>query len=260
MTGAEPFAARQYVGLLLRWTRRDLESRYRRSAISIAWAIVAPLLQVALYVFVFGVIFDQSGGDVPYLSYVLAGMVVYRIVTAGLGVNRCFTDQRDLLGHLAFPRELLPMVQVLVAVVDLLVLVPTLLVVAVVQGVELSAWVLLAPVVLLGALVLAVGLGIFASTVQVFVGDIAFVIGFVTQLLFFASPISYPPDRIPEQLGWLLRVNPISVFGEALRSVVLRASAPSWPLLGAHLVLAVLVLVGAVAHLRAVGHRIVDLG
>ena len=101
---------------------------------------------------------------------------------------------------------------------------------------------------------------IAASTVQVFVRDLQFVMGFALTALFFATPISYQEDQLPHWLRWLNSVNPISVDIEAMRDVALRGQWPDWPLLGLHLVLAGVLLVASIAHLRSVSHRMVDLG
>jgi ABC-type polysaccharide/polyol phosphate export permease len=256
-TGA--ISRRQYLDLLVRWVRRDVRARYRRSALSSAWLLAQPLAATAIYCFIFGVIFDQAGGGLPYLSFFLAGMVVFRPVAAGLGLNTCLSDNHSLLSHSSFPRELVPLTQVLGASIDLVAMLPALIVVALVQGVTMHVQLLLAPLVVLGALCLGCGVCVVAATAQVFVRDVQFVILFGVQALFFATPISYDPEQLPASLRWIAVVNPIAVYAESLRDVALRGVWPDWPLLGIQLLVSVGLLVAAVAHLRAVGHRIVDL-
>jgi ABC-type polysaccharide/polyol phosphate export permease len=247
------------VGLLVEWVSRDFRSRYRRSSLRAVWAVLQPVLTVATYAFIFGVIFSQSGGDLPYLSYLLAGMVVYRVVAAALGSITCLVDNADLIGHSHFPREIVPLSRVLGNGPDLVIMTLGLLVVAVVQGVSLQPTLVALPLVLLSVVVLASALCIIGSTVQVFVRDLEFIMTFVLMALFFASPISYQPDQLPSQLQWLNWVNPISVDVQATRDVALSGTWPQ-PLFYVHMLLAVALFVAAVAHLRSIQHRIVDLG
>jgi ABC-type polysaccharide/polyol phosphate export permease len=257
--GTSRFTAQRYLGLTRRWIRRDFDARYRRSLLSAGWAVLSPFGAVAVYVFVFGVIFDQTGGDIPYLTYLLSGLVIYTIVARALALHGSLADNHSIISHAAFPREIVPLSQFLGASLDLLVIVPVFLVVAAVQDTEFSVTIVFFPVVLLSAFLLGAGLCVFVSTVQVFVRDLQFLIVPVTQALFFASPIAYQEEELPPGFDWINVVNPISVDIEAVRDVVLRGQWPDWGLFGLHFVLAVAVFVGAVAHLRAIQHRIVDL-
>lgn len=250
---------RQYLALWRRWVERDIQARYRRSALSSVWAILQPLAVTGVYCFIFGVIFDQTGGDLPYLSFFLAGMVAFRPISTAVTLNTCLSDNHSLLSHTSFPRELIPLSQVTSAGIELLSIVPALVVVSLVQGVELHWTILLTPLVLAGVMCTAAAVCVALSTAQVFVRDVQFVAGFGVQALFFASPISYQPEQVPSALRWLGTVNPVAVYAEALRDVVLRGDLPNWPLLLAHLALAPALLWLAIAHLRSVGHRIVDL-
>ncbi len=248
-----------YLSLLRQWVSRDLRSRYRRSALRAVWAVLQPCLTVATYAFIFGVIFSQSGGELPYLVYLLAGITVYRVVAGALSSITCFVDNADLIGHTHFPREVVPVSRVLGNGFDLLIMTVGLLVVAVVQGVSFHVTIVALPLVLASVVVLAAALCIIGSTVQVFVRDLEFVMSFVIMALFFASPISYQPDQLPSGLRWLNTVNPISVDVEAVRDTALLGHWPA-PAFYVHAVLAVLLLLAATAHLRSVQHRIVDLG
>lgn len=256
---AGPFAARRYLALLWFWTKRDFDARYRRSALQALWAILQPFFFVAVFVFVFGVIFKASGGDIPYLSYMLSGVIVLRIVSSAMSSNTCLSDNYNVISHSYFPREVIPLSQVLGATLDLGVTSVALVIVAMVQHVPIHSTILWAPLVLVSALALASAACVVVSTIQVFVRDLQFAMTFIVQGLFFASPITYRPDQLPHGLRWLNHVNPVSVDVEALRSVALRGQLPNWPLFGTHLALSIALLIAAVAHLRAVEHRIVDL-
>jgi len=250
---------RTYLRLLAEWTRRDVAERFGTRPTRLVWAVLQPALAVAAYALIFGVIFAQTGGDLPYLSYLVAGVVVYRAVTGALGSVTCIADRHDLLTKVAVPVEMIPMSRTLANAVDTVIVAIGLLVVAVVQGVTISVTVVMLPVVLLVVTVFVVAVSILVSTLQVFLPGLQFVTSFLGLALFFASPISYQPDQLPEGLRWLNVVNPISVYVEAVRDVALRSAWPR-PLFYLQAALAVVFLVGSIAYLRSLRGRIVDLG
>ena len=177
-----------------------------------------------------------------------------------MSVTTCLMDNYNLLGHSPFPRELLPLSKMVGASLELVATVPALVIVGALQGISPPVTLVALPLVVGSLLVFAAALCIICSTIQVFVRDLQFVMTFVTTGLFFASPISFEPDQFPSWASWMNSVNPISVDIKALRDVVLRGRWPDWGLFGLHLVLAVGLLLLAIAHLRSVAHRMVDLG
>jgi len=244
--------------LLWQWVVRDMGSRYRRSALRILWAVLQPALTVATYVLIFGVIFSQSGGEVPYVVYILSGVLVYRVVAGALSSITCLADNANLLGHIYFPRELIPVSRVLGNGIDLLIVTVSLVVVSFIQGVTPAITIVALPVVLASVLVLAMLMCIVGSTVQVFVRDLEFAMPFVVMGMFFASPISYQPDQLPPALQWLNWANPVSVDVQAVRDTVLLGRWPA-PLFYVHTFIAVGLLLAATVHLRSIQHRIIDL-
>lgn len=256
--GVSATSRRAYLALLRLWIRQDIDARYRRSALKTLWALLQPFATLAVYAFIFGVIFEQAGGSIPYVTYLLSGMVVYRVVAAAVNLHTGFVDNIDLLGHSRFPREMIPLSRVAAAAVELVVTVPSLIIIGAFQGIMPPRTLVALPLVLLSVLSLAAWVCILASTIDVFVGDLRFLVPFATTTLFFASPISYTPDQLPAWMQWLNVVNPVTVFLEALRSIVLLGEWPNWSLLIAHFSIAVAMLVAAIAHLRSVEHRFVD--
>jgi len=245
--------------LLGEWTRRDIAERFGTRPARLVWAVLQPALAVAAYALIFGVIFEQTGGDLPYLSYLIAGVVVYRAVTGALGSVTCIADRHDLLTKVAVPVELIPMSRTLANSIDTVIVSIGLLVVAVVQGVTISATVVMLPAVLLVTTLFVVAVSVFTSTLQVFLPGFQFVTSFLGLALFFASPISYQPDQLPAGLRWLNVVNPISVYVEAVRDVALRSEWPR-PLFYLQGIVTVAFLVGSIVYLRSLRSRIIDLG
>jgi ABC-type polysaccharide/polyol phosphate export permease len=250
---------RRYIRTLGEWTRRDIAEQFGTRPGRLVWAVLQPVLAVAAYALIFGVIFSQSGGTLPYLSYLVAGVVVYRAVTGAFGSVSCISDRHDLLTKVAVPIEMIPISRTLANSVDTTIVAVGLIVVAVVQGVSISVTVVALPLILIVVTLFAAGVGVLLSTVQVFLPGLQHTTSFLGLALFFASPISYQPDQLPPELRWLNVVNPISVFIEAVRDVALRSEWPE-PLFYLQASLTVLLLLGSIGYLRALRGRVVDLG
>jgi lipopolysaccharide transport system permease protein len=80
---------------------------------------------------------------------------------------------------------------------------------------------LLVPIVLLGVVILTVGLGSFLAGLTVTYRDVRYVVPFLTQMWFYATPVLYPPGLVPEGWRWVLWMNPMTGFVEGFRSAFL---------------------------------------
>ena len=221
--------------LLRSMTVQELRSRYRQTALALLWTLLQPLLLVAVYAIFFKGILNVSGGSVPYLSFILAGLVPWRFVVGAMGATSALTDNVQIISKVYFPRELVPLSNTAVGLVDLAIGTVILLIVTTAQG-YVPDMHLLAP-----ARVPARGPGphgeaaIVATTIAVFVRDVSHGMPMLLQLVFFASPIMYPSDQLPSWLSWLTAVNPITVVVNSHREVLFEHAWPNWTLLGAHL-------------------------
>lgn len=244
--------------LLWSLSEREFRSRYRQSLLAIAWSLFQPILLVAVYAIFFKGILDVSGGGVPYLSFILAGLVPWRLVVSSLGATTTLTDNVNVITKVYFPRELVPLSHVVTALVDLAIGTVILVAVAWVQGYAPGLEMVALPLIYLLVVTVSAAAIIFAATLAVFIRDVALAMPMLLQLVFFASPIMYPPDQLPPWLEWLSFLNPFAVAVNALRDVMFAGVWPDWPLLLGHLVVAMGWFVASVAYVRSVEHRLVD--
>lgn len=236
-----------------------LRSRYRQSSLSFFWNIAQQVMYVGVFAIVFSQILKVDGGEFPYLSFILAGLICWKFLAGGLGTVTALTDQLFLVTKVYFPRELIPMANVLTGTVDLGVGLILMIIVAWVQGHPPQVFLLALPLPILLLLMVTTALSIVATTVAAFVRDLAHAMPMVVQLGFFATPVMYPPSQLPSWLSWLGTVNPISVVIESIRSILLGGRWPNWLLLFVHLVLAAGAVLASIAYVRSVEHRLVDI-
>jgi len=220
--------------LIGQMTRREVVGRYRGSIVGLMWSFVHPFLMLAVYTFVFSVVFQvRWGADVDskaeFAIVLFSGLIVHSFFA------ECVTRAPWLvLGNVnyvkkvVFPLETLGWVTVLSALFHTAMSVVVLLIFY--FGVHLSLhWtVLLLPVVFAPFVLLTLGLTWFLASFAVFVRDIAQVVGIATTALLFLSPILYPASAVPEQYRVYVQLSPLTFIVEQLRAVLLWGQLPDW--------------------------------
>jgi len=251
---------RQTTPLVRMFTIREFKTRYRQSALDIVWSLINPIVVMAVYGVVLHSAFHANGEGVPYLSFAWAGLIVWTFFSGSLSqAMPSLISASDLLTKVYFPRESLPLAMVGVGLVDLVIGIATVLIVALIQGIDIRADAI-AVVVPLGVLVIwTAALAIFGAMLTVFVRDVNHAGQLVLRVGFFATPVMYAPAALPHALRWTASVNPVAVCTEGVRDTLLRHHLPDWQLLGVHGAVAAVVLVAALAYTRSIESRIADL-
>jgi len=226
------------------WAHKELISKpskkavfvkYRGSLLGILWAFIQPVMMLAVYTFVFSVIFKAKWGqglDQDRLSFALAlfvGILTFNII--GDTVN---ASPGLILGHVnfvkkvVFPLEILPVVKLIESVVFSLFGLLVLIVAKLISTHSLSFTLLLLPIVWVPVIFFALGWSYFLASLGVFIRDIGSITSVIVTMFFFLSPIFYPLSAVPESLRFYIRMNPIAVFVQDARRVVLWGQTPDW--------------------------------
>jgi lipopolysaccharide transport system permease protein len=225
-------------GLIRSMVRRDILARYRGSFGDVFWAILNPLLLMATYYFVFGVVLrTRFGADTSrsgFVLYFLAGMMPWLAFSEAVGRSpHVILEYRNFVKKLVFPVETLPvnlMISGLVTEVFALLIFLVFLLGA--RG-GIPATALWIPVILVPQVLFTAGLCWLLSSTGVFLRDLGQVMGFLLTLWFFLTPICYPETALPPGAAAILTRNPIYILVRAYRSVLLESHAPDWTALGA---------------------------
>jgi lipopolysaccharide transport system permease protein len=208
------------------------------------WSLANPLLLLAVYTFVFTVIFKpRIAGLEPYALYVVCGLFPWIwLSTSVLEGSMSLVANSGLIRKAVFPTELLPMVATLSNLVHLLLALPILAVGLVTARLlhypvgGLSA--LLLPAIILLELPLVSGLALGAAALTAHFKDVRDVLGHLFTLLFFVTPILYSLDSLTGRplFWWLVRLNPFTPFTLAYQQTLFAGRFPSaalWVQMGA---------------------------
>lgn len=225
--------------LLLQLTRRDVVGRYRGSLVGIAWSFFNPLLMLAVYTFVFSVIFKSRwGSSIDESRAGFAMMLFVGIIVHGLlaeCVNKApaiILSNANYVKRVIFPLEVLPWVALGSALFHAAISLLVLFVAQLILGHGIPWTALLIPLVLAPLLGVVMGLSWMLSATSVYVRDIAQVTGIFTAALMFLSPIFYPASALPAMFRNWLYVNPLTFIIEQARAILIEGRLPDWAGLG----------------------------
>ncbi len=216
----------RYRELIAILTWRDIRIRYKQTVFGAAWAILQPLLMMAVFTLVFSKVAGSTGENaLPYPLFVLAGLLPWmffaQAVTTG---SQSVVGSERLITKVYFPRLALPFAAVGAAVVDFLVAFGLLLVVMLVCGYVPGASFLLVPAIFLVVLLLALGLAAGLGGLTVLFRDFRYITPFMIQLWMFATPAIYLPEAGANSSPWVqavLMLNPMNGLIDAFRAACL---------------------------------------
>jgi lipopolysaccharide transport system permease protein len=229
----------RFRGLLATLTSRELKARYRGSVLGFLWSLVNPLLLLAVYTFVFSIVFkpDARGGMSPYALFLVSGLFPWIWLSASiLEGSMSLIANSGLIRKAVFPAELLPMVSVLSNLVHFLFALP-IVIVALAAGRLLGfkvggASIAALPAILLLQLPMVSGLALGASALTVHFKDVRDLLANLLTLMFFLTPILYSLEAIRHlaPVWWAVRLNPFTPFTLAYQEALFRGELPD-PLL-----------------------------
>jgi lipopolysaccharide transport system permease protein len=208
------------LALLFAW--RDLKLRYKQTLLGVAWAILQPLLAMALFsVLIERAVHIPSQG-VPYALFAYVGLSAWTALTTGVSrAAESLTEDPKLVRNVFFPRVLAPIGALGPIGLDLglalIVAVPLMAIYGVAPGPELA----LLPVCVLGLYFVAFSVGVWLSALHVLYRDVRYAMTFALQAWLFATPVLFPSSLVRGHLRYLLFVNPAAGAIEALRGSIL---------------------------------------
>ena len=239
--------------------KREIRTRYRTSALDLAWSIITPVTMMAVYGFILTRSFNVTSACGPYLSSAWTGLVLWTAFATAVGTGvYSLIGSADVITKVYFPLESMPLAMVAASLIDLAVGVVTMVALALVQGVPITGALVTGLLPLAVLIVWSAVIAIVASVIAVFVRDVVHGVNLAIRVGFFATPVMYESTLLPASLAWSAKVNPVAVAIDGMRSALLCGNVPSIKLLGAHLAAGLALLVLAVGYTRSIESRVVD--
>lgn len=229
--------------LLLLLVRRDLSARYQGSVLGNFWPLLNQLAQLLIYTYVFSVVLQvrlslpgrSQESPLTFGLWLFAGLVPWIAVSTGL-TQACMAvvNQPNLVKKVVFPLSLLPLIAVGVTFLESTFGLMLLLVFTVALIGKLNVTLLLLPLVWAVQLLLTAGLAYWCAGLTVFLRDIPQIVAVGVNLWFYATPIIYPANLIPDRFApWVIWLNPMTAIVENYRDMIIFGRDIHWNWLGA---------------------------
>lgn len=189
--------------------RKDFQTRYKRASLGVAWAVVLPLVQAAVMIFVFSHFVHGTKG-VPYAAFVLSGVLVWGYFSASLPfATTAIVDGTSLTDKIWFPRAVLPLVPCISNLVGLGITIVILLIGAPILGAHPGVHLLLLIPACLLLVAFTMALSLTLAALHVYFRDVKFIVVASLTVWLYATPIMYPKARVGS-LGKWLDFNPMT--------------------------------------------------
>ncbi len=216
-----------FFDLLRELVDRDMKLIYKRSALGIAWTLINPLLQLAVFSFVFRSVIPVN---IPqFSSFAFSGLLIWNwSQTALFQATGLITGNLALIRQPNFPTAILPVVTTTTGLIHFLLALPVLIIFLAMDGVQPNSVLLYLPLLMVIQFVLTVSLAYPLAAINVTFRDTQHTLGVVLQMLFYLTPIFYDLSSVPKQYQPLYQLNPMVPLIEAYRAILLKGMQPDW--------------------------------
>lgn len=237
--------------LIWQLAARDVVARYKGSRLGLLWSIINPLLLLAVFTFVFSVIFQAKWGVMPgdskaeFALTMFCGLIVFNVFSEC--VNRAsmvIIGNVSYVKKVVFPMQVLPVSLVVSSLIFSLISTGILLVGVGVFFRTVSWTVFCFPAVLLPVVLLSLGFGWFLASLGVYLRDVGQIVMFAVQVLLFMTPVFYRLEQVPKAFQLVMRLNPLTTIVDSARRTLMWGKWPDWSWL-----VAVVLVSGIVAQL-----------
>ena len=208
----------KYRELLKTNVKKEIRGKYKNSFLGVLWSFLNPLLQIVVYALVFQVILKNPQEN--YAIFLCCGLIPWTFFSSAI-TRSAFTmiENGNIIKKVYFPREILPISIVTSEAVNFMISTIIILGFVIFGGIGISKYILFYPLILLAQYLLLIGISLIISSISVYVRDLQHLIGVAMQLLFYATPIVYSAESIPDNFKWILYLNPMTYIINGYRDI-----------------------------------------
>lgn len=247
-----------YRELLYFLTWRDLKLRYKQTLLGPAWVVMQPLLTTLVFTIFLGRLVRVPSDGLPYALFVYAGMLPWMFFTGAVSAtSNSLVGNAHLITKVYFPRSIIPVAAVAGRLPDFAISFSVLFVLMVYFRVTPTWGLLMLPACVALVSLLALGLGMAASALNVKYRDVGVLVPMLLQLWMYASPVVYPVSLVPEAWRRLYALNPLVGVIEGFRSALLGREF-DWAALAYSAAFTLALLVGAAFSFRRMETHFAD--
>lgn len=214
-----------YKELFYFFTWRDVKVKYKQTILGFLWAILQPLIMMAIFTFFFGNTLKINTGSMPYPVFVFSGLLLWNIFSNGLSsAGNSMVNNANIIKKIYFPRLIIPISSILVALFDFLMSLIIYIGILIYYKVQVSFshLIIFFPISILLALISCFGPGCLLAALNVKYRDIRYVIPFIIQVLLFLTPVIYPVNTVNNiYIKFAMAINPMTAPIDLFRYAII---------------------------------------
>lgn len=220
----ELYAYREMTASLV---KKDLKGRYKGSALGFLWTFINPLLQLAIYTFVFQIILKNPMEN--YYMHLFVALVPWIFFSSALTTgSKAILGQANLVKKIYFPREVMPLSYATSSFINMLLSFIIIFLVLIISPMKIHLIpVLFLPLVMIIQYILVIGVTMITSSLTVYLRDLEHIMGVLNMALMYLSPVVYSIDYIPEKYMKFYLINPMSPIIMCYRDILYYGTTPS---------------------------------
>lgn len=208
----------KYRELLKTNVKKDIRGKYKASFLGVLWSFVNPLLSVLVYAIVFPYIMRVQTEN--YLVFLICAIIPYNwfttVVSQSSGI---FVYSSNIIKKVYFPREILPISVVTSGLINFLISCLIILLFVLISGIGISWHLIFLPLIILVQYIFSLAIVLVISSINVYIRDVEYIVGFILQMLFYVTPVLYTTDMFSGWITWIFKLNPMSHVINAYRDV-----------------------------------------
>lgn len=220
-----------YRELLKNNVKKEIRGRYKNSFLGVLWTFLNPLLQLAVYALIFPLILKTT--QPYYVIFVCVGLIPWTFFTTSVSQS-AFTvvANGNIVKKVYFPREILPISVVASGAVNFMISTLIILAFVIFSGLGVTKYIIFYPLILLIQCILQLGIAFILSAITVYLRDVEHFVQIILMVLFYATPIVYSGDSIPEAFKFIITLNPMAHILEGYRAIFYNQTMPDMASLG----------------------------
>ena len=221
----------EYRELLKSNVKKEIRGKYKGSFLGILWSFINPLLTVLVYAIVFPYILRTNQDN--YLIFLIVGIIpwTFFVTVISQGTTSILINS-NIIKKVYFPREILPISVATSGLINFFISCIIIFVFVIFSGIGLSKYILFLPLIAFLQFLLSLGIIFITSAINIYIRDVEYIVTFIVNLLFYATPIIYSIDMFPQKYRWVLNINPLATIIGSYRDILFYKQMPDFYMLG----------------------------
>jgi hypothetical protein len=215
-----------YRQLLKSNIKKDIRGKYKGSFLGVMWSFVNPLLATLVYAIVFPLILRNT--EPHYVTFIVIGILPWTYFTSTImqGTTSMLVNA-GIIKKVYFPREILPISINMSSLINFMISCIIIFIFLICSGIGFSWYIVFLPLIVITQFILHQGIVFITSAINVYVRDSEYIINFIVNMLFYATPILYSASLFENSsLHWIIALNPMATIINCYRDILFYQSMP----------------------------------